>query len=600
MQRSGATDRTTGEETPAREAARSVVCAVLLAVAFLVAQWPLALVMRFHHPDERHYTDAAMLMVESGDYLTPRRYDGEPRPQKPLAQYWAVACSYRCLGVSPVAARLPSLLAGAALLLLVHRLARVTTERPAAAALAVALLATQYTFVLCANRTTPDILLTLALTLGFIGLAEQLRAATLRVGPLLTILSGAALAVATKGLLGVVFLAFAVWSLAGAPHLDARRYRHAAGMVLAAWIAAMAGWLALMGHSHGTDFIAGFLYDQVVGRFVVDRWWHKPLNVAGYLALLPALFLPWWPWLPARRLVRDLRDAASGRASAATTRGLVERAFVAWMLLCAFIFGLGNKLTGRYILSAAPLLAVLLADAMASVDGGAAPAVRRHAVAFEAACAAVAALAVVSIPVTGGPLGTQVVPAVCTAVVLALALLARRTSPSRVAAPVGWSALALAILPLVALVLHAPFTRAIEQELPEVLATAQEDPATRGPVLCHLHPSVLARARLHLGHFLPTVPAQDVGTNAVPDNVRARLVSELAPTPVEPARFETVREYLLPVASSKELRRFLASRPDAALGRVAGMLRDGYPRIVYRLEARVAQASDEDPADAPR
>ena len=60
-----------------------------------------------HHPDERHYTDAAVAMVQSGDYLTPRTADGGLRLKKPILTYWLVATSYRVLGISPLTSRLP-------------------------------------------------------------------------------------------------------------------------------------------------------------------------------------------------------------------------------------------------------------------------------------------------------------------------------------------------------------------------------------------------------------------------------------------------------------------------------------------------------------
>ncbi len=78
----------------------------------------LAAVMAFHllgargifSPAEARYCLIAREMIESGDWIQPRfnhvRYD-----EKPPLLYWAIAASYRWLGPSDFASRVPSALA---------------------------------------------------------------------------------------------------------------------------------------------------------------------------------------------------------------------------------------------------------------------------------------------------------------------------------------------------------------------------------------------------------------------------------------------------------------------------------------------------------
>ena len=54
-----------------------LICAAPGVAAFAAAQLPLASSMQAHHPDERYYTDAAPVMLETGDHMTPRLYNGD-------------------------------------------------------------------------------------------------------------------------------------------------------------------------------------------------------------------------------------------------------------------------------------------------------------------------------------------------------------------------------------------------------------------------------------------------------------------------------------------------------------------------------------------
>ena len=89
---------------------------------------PLARVGVKEHPDEKHYTDAALIMLESGDLITPRTYTGALRVNKPPGTYWLILASFKTLGVSLFSSRLPSALAGLGILLLVYFLGKALTQ----------------------------------------------------------------------------------------------------------------------------------------------------------------------------------------------------------------------------------------------------------------------------------------------------------------------------------------------------------------------------------------------------------------------------------------------------------------------------------------
>lgn len=97
---------------------------------FVAGLFPFAGTFFQHYPDERNYTNAAITMVTTGEYVTPRWPDGHPNVHKPLLVYWVVAGSYALFGVNLPAARLPFMVAGAPIVALTYATAlRVGSSR---------------------------------------------------------------------------------------------------------------------------------------------------------------------------------------------------------------------------------------------------------------------------------------------------------------------------------------------------------------------------------------------------------------------------------------------------------------------------------------
>src|SRR5262245_5190312 len=149
------------------------------------------------------YAAPPIWMLETGDYLVPR-YEGGPFLQKPPLTWWILAGSYRLLGISVFAARLPSALAALATVLLVGLwVKRRSGER--AGWLAALILMFSFSFLQLSVTFAADAFLTFALTLAVIVLDEAPRRengsdAVHGIG------AGAALALAFafKGLVGIV------------------------------------------------------------------------------------------------------------------------------------------------------------------------------------------------------------------------------------------------------------------------------------------------------------------------------------------------------------------------------------------------------------
>src|SRR5262249_45666953 len=228
----------TGGPSPAIHRAVLPVLLVLFAVGLL----PIAKSFVFEHPDEKHYTDGTIAMVQSGEWVTPRWPDGSLRLEKPILAFWPIALAYRVLGVNLLASRLPSLLAGALVIAVTYGMALTVTGRRPVAVLAALIAFSEPHVILAATWAVPDALLCLFIAIsGWGALDLLLRERPGRWAPW-AFYVGAGLAIATKGMLAVVFVLF-VWLFAwrypcpGAPHM--RSLFHApsilVGLAVAVW-----------------------------------------------------------------------------------------------------------------------------------------------------------------------------------------------------------------------------------------------------------------------------------------------------------------------------------------------------------------------------
>lgn len=152
--------------------------------------------------NEAMYASPPAMMLENGDYLVPL-YRGQHFLDKPILPFWVVAASYRILGVSVFAERLPTALAGLATALLLGLWIR-RRAGSFAGFLAAILLLFSFLYVFIGMTFAADAFLTLALLAASILVDRATRADGS--DALWGAASGAALAIAFgfKGLVGIV------------------------------------------------------------------------------------------------------------------------------------------------------------------------------------------------------------------------------------------------------------------------------------------------------------------------------------------------------------------------------------------------------------
>jgi len=332
------------------------VLALLVLLALFVGvdnmQRPLA------HPDEGRYSEISREMAASGDWVTPR-LNGIKYFEKPPLQYWASAAAFRLFGESPFTARIYTALAGLLALAAVGYTARRLAGADAAL-LAVGVLLSSPYFLGMGGVVTLDMGLAAWTT---VAVCAFLLAAA---GPpgerrrwMLLAWAGMALAVLSKGLIGIVFPAAAVF-LHCLVHRDWRllaRLEWARGAAL--FLAITVPWFALVSAAN-PEFPRFFFVHEHFERFLTkshrreEPWWYFwPILFAG--------FLPWMLALVPAALEGWRREAAAA--------GFPWRRFaLLWSGFILLFFSASGSKLPAYILPVFPVFALVLGEWLARAE----------------------------------------------------------------------------------------------------------------------------------------------------------------------------------------------------------------------------------------
>lgn len=325
----------------------------ILMAAYCVLVGPFALDFHMHYPDEIYYRDAAVKMLQNGDYLTTYLGSGELRFKKPILTYWAVLAGFKLFGVNEFGSRIFFLLAGAATVGLTFLLAKTLFRNAKIAGLSALIMAANPVLILSSGRSIPDVLLVLTMTMSAVGFAGLLRDGEKTHQKYLWLMYlGLALAFEVKGLpavalggLGIGVLLFNPWK-----RISWKKLLHIPALAVSLVIALF--WFVAMWKIHGPAYLDSFLEDQV-GIRVASRILLIFQNGLLAVAFLVVMFLPWSALLfPKFKKTLQLLWKEN------------PQFFVFALFWGLAILGMGaltSKFYERYLLPVAPVLAVWIA-----------------------------------------------------------------------------------------------------------------------------------------------------------------------------------------------------------------------------------------------
>ncbi|WP_162344162.1 ArnT family glycosyltransferase [Cyclobacterium salsum] len=330
-------------------------------VAFLLLIAPFALDFHLHYPDEMYYTDAAIQMMQNGDYLTTYLGNGDLRFKKPILTYWTVLVGFKTLGVSALSSRLLFLIAGAALIPLVYRIASLISNSSRLPQISAWIVATHPIVIFSSTRSIPDILLVFFMTVAALGIGGLIRygkQAPKKYLWLFYLSLGLAFEVkglpaAALGVIAIAYLRFNPWQ-----PLSLKQLLYPPALLSGVVIGLF--WFVAMYFKFGPVYLDSFYEDQL-GMRVGSRVWQIIRHFSLALLLMLVLFVPWF--IPALKKVKK-------NTLSVFHENKVFFGFVAvWVASIIAMTGLVSTFYERYLLPVTPVAAIGLAGILLKKQG---------------------------------------------------------------------------------------------------------------------------------------------------------------------------------------------------------------------------------------
>jgi 4-amino-4-deoxy-L-arabinose transferase-like glycosyltransferase len=308
----------------------------------------------FWDPDEGRYASAAAGMVRSGDWVVPR-LGGAPYLEKPPLLYWCTAASFRLLGFSEGAGRLPMALLALAGIGAIFLLGLRSVDRETGLA-AAAILAVSPEYFAMGRLLTTDMLLCCAMTVALV--AFFLASETRNPRRYLVFWAASAAATLAKGPVGLVLTVFVAVAYAAVARQGRalREMRWGAGALMVAGL--VVPWFVAVQLRH-PQFAEFFVVKQHLDRFLSSQAEHRE-SLLFFVPVFLCGFFPWWIFLP----------VAAGRDG----RGEGERRLALFLWIWAgsvfVFFSLSSGKLMSYILPVVPPAALLTGRAWTAFARG--------------------------------------------------------------------------------------------------------------------------------------------------------------------------------------------------------------------------------------
>ena len=334
-------------------------------------------------PWETHYGEAARQIIVRGDWWT-LYWEDDYFFSKPILLFWLMALSFKVLGVSEVAARLPVVLCAVAGVYSVYWGVSAVYRSRRAGALAAAAVASIPLYAFIARQCITDMPFVASMTIALMAMARyEFSPGPRRPRYMYMFYVFCGLATLAKGPLGLLLPGAVVLSylIVSWDWGFLRRARIPTGVVV--FLCVAAPWYLAMVVMHGERFINEFfIYNNVqraTGTGVhgahLDFWYYvrraDPRSSESGGPVLQAGTFPWLALFPAAaftylvhhvvQLGRSLRAKASGDDEAAKGRLRLALLLLCWAVVSFAVFSYIPTKFHHYLLPLAPPVAAIAA-----------------------------------------------------------------------------------------------------------------------------------------------------------------------------------------------------------------------------------------------
>jgi 4-amino-4-deoxy-L-arabinose transferase-like glycosyltransferase len=326
---------------------------VAAALGLLTASLLTAPYLPLFDPDEGYYPATASESLHTGSPWD-LRFNGDARWEKPVLSYALIQAAFVVLGETTLAARLPSAIQGAALVLIVGVLvARLAGGR--AGALSAAVVSSMLGLQIFARVAHPEIAVVLSVTTAELLLCLWLTRQTPELG-VLPVLAGLAVGygLLAKGpvalaLPALMMLTALPWIRRSLPPLRTIVLATVVAGIVAAVIALP--WYVAMTARHGIEFLQTSIWRQNVIRYTSDTFGHRA-SIAFFVVPAIVGLLPWPGLLPGALAALRRRGWDSRQVLGICMAASAASAFV--------FYSLSVSKLANYALAFLPPLAILI------------------------------------------------------------------------------------------------------------------------------------------------------------------------------------------------------------------------------------------------
>ena len=305
-------------------------------------------------PDEGRYTNVALNIADSGEWISLHRHPESLHFTKPPLTYWTIAASVQTFGFNTWAARLPIALAYILSVLMIFQLGKVfCREKPWLPAL---IFATSPFPFLAGNYISTDFILAASETLAVLCFTQYafLKKSKFWIDAMWAGFGLAFLAKGPPSLLPLMAIIILLWQ-----QKDLKAILRPVGLLAFAAIGLSWYGIVIQRHPGLLDYFVGH---EVVARLSDENMqrspeWYGPLKV-----YLPVFLLGALPWLilAGRGVANNLKSWSSQTSE--------QRFLWWWLLLPLIVFSLSRSRMPLYVLPLFTPFALLLAQALSKFE----------------------------------------------------------------------------------------------------------------------------------------------------------------------------------------------------------------------------------------